>query len=276
MKNKKTLLFESGRYVIVAGIGIALLFPLYFMIMNSFKSEGGFHLNKWAPSFQDINLENYTIAFEAVKGYLVNSFYLAVLITGLILLVSGITAYVFSAYEFPGKKILFFGIIIVLMIPGILTFIPTYQIVQLLGMNDNHIAVIIPGVAGGQIFTIYVLRGFFEQIPKDITEAARIDGANDVQLIVNVIFPLAMPMLTTMGVLAIIGQWNNYMWPLVTLPSRELWTIPIGIRFLSEAGNIRTTVQYAAYTLVSIPLIVLFGFTMDKFVEGLSSGAIKG
>ena len=276
MKNKKSLFFEIVRYGIIFGIAIALLFPLYFMIMNSFKSEGGFHLNKWAPSFSDVNFENYSIAFNAVKSYLVNSFYLAVLITFLILLISSITAYVFAVHEFPGKKVLFFAIIIVLMIPGILTFIPTYQIIRFLGLNDNHLAVIIPGVAGGQIFTIYVLRGFFEQIPRDITEAARIDGANDPQLILTVILPLAMPMLTTMGVLSIIGQWNNYMWPLVTLPSRELWTIPIGIRFLSEAGNIRTTVQYAAYTVVSIPLIVLFGFTMDKFVEGLSSGAIKG
>jgi len=276
LKNKKSLFFEIVRYGIIFGIAIALLFPLYFMIMNSFKSEGGFHLNKWAPSFSDVNFENYSIAFNAVKSYLVNSFYLAVLITFLILLISSITAYVFAVHEFPGKKVLFFAIIIVLMIPGILTFIPTYQIIRFLGLNDNHLAVIIPGVAGGQIFTIYVLRGFFEQIPRDITEAARIDGANDPQLILTVILPLAMPMLTTMGVLSIIGQWNNYMWPLVTLPSRELWTIPIGIRFLSEAGNIRTTVQYAAYTVVSIPLIVLFGFTMDKFVEGLSSGAIKG
>lgn len=263
------------KYIYLSFIVFCLFFPFIFMLMNSFKSEGAFITNKWLPVLVDIRFDNYVTAFEAVGPYLFNSLYLALVCAVGTVAIASVSAYIFSTYSFPLKRPLFLAILMVLMIPGILTFVPQVVIVKNLGMYNSHWAIILPALASGQIFPIFVLKSFFDALPSELTEAAKIDGASDLRIIWNVVIPLSFPMLITLAVLQVLAQWNSYLWPLVVLTREEKWTIPIGIKFLTEQGTVKTTVQYAAYTIVSVPLIILFAFTMDKFVEGLSSGAIK-
>ena len=266
---------SAMKYVYLGFIIFCIFFPFVFMLFNSFKSEGAFVANKWLPTFLDVRFDNYVLAWKSVSPYLFNSIYLAIVCALGTLVVSSITAYIFAIYDFPFKRILFLFILMILMIPGILTFIPQVIIVKNLGIYNSHWAIILPSIASGQIFCTFVLKSFFESLPSELTEAAKIDGARDGKIIFSIIIPLSFPMFVTLGVLQILASWNSYLWPLTVLTRKAQWTIPIGIKFLSEQGSVKTTVQYAAYTIVSIPLILLFAFTMDKFVEGLSTGAIK-
>lgn len=273
---RKQRLSQAIIYTSLTVIVFLTLYPLLYMFMNSFKNQGGIKSNPWFPDFQHIHFENYKFALEVVPHSILNSVIVSLTTAAGILVVASITAYIFARFEFPFKSILFTAIIMVMMIPGILTFIPTFVVVKNLGLIDSYWVMILPGIAGGQVFSIFLLRSFFEQVPNELLESARIDGAKEKTVLLKVILPLSISMFMTLGVLNVLSSWNSYIWPLVTLKNSAKWTIPIAINYLTVTNyDINITLQFAAYVVASVPLIVLFAFTMDYFIEGLTSGAVK-
>jgi ABC-type glycerol-3-phosphate transport system permease component len=161
------------------------------------------------------------------------------------------------------------------MIPGELTLIPSFLLVKDLGLLNSYWVLILPYIAGGQVFAIFILRSFFQSMPDEMFEAARIDGANELQILIRIGIPLSQSILGVVAIMHILSTWNDLVWPLVTLSSDKLMTLTIGLYAFRTAWYSIWGPLMAGYMLASIPLIILFAFTSRLFVEGLSSGAIK-
>lgn len=278
MKNylRKGKISQKIIFMCLVIIVFMILFPLLFMIMNSFKSDAEYKTNYWIPDLNHIQLDNYVFAFKTVSPYIMNSIIVSLSATAGVLILAVISAYVFSRFEFPFKKTLFTAVIMIMMVPGVLTFVPAFVVCRNLHLLNSLWALILPGIATGQIFAIFILRSFFEQVSKELLESARIDGAKEKDILVIIIVPITIPMIMTLGVISILGIWNSYLWPLVTITDQAKWTIPIGINFLTSSNfDVKITQQFASYTVASIPLFVLFAFTMNYFIDGLTSGAVK-
>jgi ABC-type glycerol-3-phosphate transport system permease component len=163
------------------------------------------------------------------------------------------------------------------MIPGVLTLIPTFLLVKNMGLLNTYWVLILPYIAGGQAFAIFVLRSFIASQPEEIFESARIDGAGEFRIYATITLPMAKPILGTLAILSLLSSWNDYIWPSVTLRTPQLWTISLQlVSFSSQWASLQQYgPMFAGYVIASIPLLILFIFTMRLFIEGLASGAIK-
>lgn len=261
------------------GLGLAVImtfYPLVFTIFTSFKDNYQFYHTFWIPTLP-LYPANFQAAWIQIGSAVFNSAFVTVTSVAAIVTLAALAAYVFARHDFPARNFLFMAILALLMIPGVLTLIPLFLQVKSYGLLNTRWALILPYVAGGQPFSIFILRSFFASQPEELFEAARIDGASEAQIFGRIAVPLAMPILGTVAILHIISIWNDYLWPAVTLSDPNLWTIAVKLvgfssqwTFLQQWGPL-----FAGYVISSIPLVVLFMFTMRLFIEGLATGAIK-
>lgn len=266
---------ELAKHVLLWTIVVLTFYPFIFMFITSLKTQSQFELYFW-QLVRPFHWENYVFAWAKVAPYIANSIIVCVVATTLILVVSSMSAYVFARFAFPLKEVLFYAILGIVMIPGTLTLITRFVLVKRLGLLDTRWVLILPYVAGGQVFSILFLRTFFASIPEELFEAARLDGASEFTSCFRIAIPLSMPILSTVAILNILAQWNDLVWPLVTITSEHLKTIPIGIAyFRTSIWQPETGQVMAAYVITSLPLVVLFFASMRTFIEGLTSGAIK-
>jgi ABC-type glycerol-3-phosphate transport system permease component len=261
-------------------IGIVLaveLLPLYMMWQISFKDNTGFIQNPWFPSNPiDWKWGNYVHAAKLVLPYVANTIFVAVSGTVISLALALLGAYFFARYKMPYSSILWSAFMVLMLLPGIANIVPLFVLLKELSLLNTLYALIVVGVAGGQVFNIFVLRGFIEDIPKDLFEAAEMDGAGHFQQIVNIVVPMSGSIIGTLGILAFLGKWNEFLLPLIVLRDKELFTLGVGLIYLDGEYVKQWGQIMAAYVLAALPLIVIFLFTMRLFVKGLSQGAIKG
>lgn len=257
-------------------LGLLTFYPFIFTIITSFKSSPQFNHNFWGITLP-LNPLNYKDAWTRVGPYIFNSLLVTLITVCGVLFISSIAGFVFARFKFPGREFLFLMILALLMIPGILTLVPAFILVKNLGLLGTRWALVIPYVSGGQVFAIFILRSFMASLPNELFEASRVDGAKTLQMYFHIALPMSMPILVTIAIMNILSTWNDYVWPLVTLPSSKLWTIAIGIvSFGSQyLGLENYGPMFAGYVIASLPLIILFFFTMRYFIQGLSSGALK-
>jgi ABC-type glycerol-3-phosphate transport system permease component len=162
------------------------------------------------------------------------------------------------------------------MIPSVIGFVPSIVLVlKIFRLSNNYLGVLFPYWAGGQIFAIYVLRTFFEGLPEEMFDAARLDGASHIDLYWRITLPLSGSILSVIAILNIIGTWNDYVWPLIVLASESKRTIAVGLTFLRDTKFPDPGVEMACYVIASIPMFILFLATMKTFVRGIASGALK-
>lgn len=253
------------------------LLPIYFIIENSVKSPLEF-----AASTLDfpkaLQWSNYSVAWDKVSMSLYNTSFIIAISVIAIVAFSAMSAYAFSKLRFPLKNTLFLLVFGLLLIPGFLTLIPLYLQIKKLGLTDSYLALILPYIAGGQAFSIFVLKTFFEQLPDEIFEAARIDGAGNVRIFTTVVLPLSVPICTTVAIINITSLWNDYLLPSLLL-NRAHQTVTMAlVAFEAAAGNYGLSDyggMMAAYLIAAVPLLLLFSLLMRNFVEGISSGSIK-
>ncbi len=218
----------------------------------------------------------YTSAWRRIKPYMVNSLVVSIGSAFGVVLLASISAYVLSRYRFPGSRFIFFFIISTLMFPAVLTLVPGFMLVKWLGLLDSYWAMILPYVAGGQVFGLFIMKSFFDGLPEDLFEAARIDGAGHVGQYFYVVLPLSKPIFSVVFVMTVLGTWNNFLWPFVVNPGGEKHVIASGLYVLATsfaAQDMRTL--FAAYILSSIPLLLLFTYATRTFIQGLTAGAFK-
>lgn len=219
---------------------------------------------------------NYQRSWTLIRPFMLNSFIVCIATALGVLLLSSVTAYTLSRNRFTGNRFVYYLIISAMMFPGVLTFVPTYMIVRNLGLLNTNWAMILPYMAGGQVFAIFIMKGFFDGLPEDLFEAARIDGAGHLQVYWHIVLPLSKPVLSVVLIMNIIGSWNNFMWPFVTQSDGKNHVIASGLYVLAtSAYALDFGTLFAAYMLSSIPLLILFIYATRPFIQGITSGAFK-
>ena len=273
-KHRGAFASQWGMYVYLTILAILVLFPFYIMIVNSFKPPAEYYENvfalpkEWVTSF-------YKFAWIYVKGYFKNTITIAAIEVVAAILVNSMAAYGFTRFRFKGREVLFMMILALMMIPGVLTLIPSYSLVASFGLLGTLAGVILPQIASP--FNIYLLRSFFNGLPGELFEAAQIDGASQIRQYFTIAIPLSKPILFTVGLSVLMGAWNDLVWPrLILLGNEQLYTISVGIMELSgSADTLGMGISLSAYVLVSIPLVAAFFCTSKQFISGLTSGAFK-
>lgn len=277
VKRRRT---TAGRGLMHAVIALVLgleLVPLYMMLQISFKSNDMFAANPWLPPFEGPWLwRNYLEAAEAVLPYVANSVFVSVLTVfgGMAFALFG--AYFFARFEMPFKRTLFLVFLALMAMPSVANLVPLFNLLKGMGLMNTLWAIIIVGVAGAQAFNIFVLRNFIEDLPRELFEAAEMDGASHFQQAVRIVLPLCGSIMGTLSILLFIREWNEYLLPIIILRDKELFTLGVGLIYLDGERVKQWGEIMAAYTLASLPLIVTFAFSMRLFVKGFAMGAVKG
>ena len=279
-EKRKHLFKKAGSYLFIVLGAFTMLAPFLWMIATSLKTPGEvFSYQKpwwydWVPT--SFVWQNYVKAWHIVPfaRFYLNSIIVVVLTTFGQVTTSAFAAYAFARLRFPGRDNIFFAYLATMMIPGAVTMIPVFILLQSLGWIDSYKAVILPG-----IFTAYgtfMLRQFFLTLPKDLEDAAKIDGCSYFGIFWKILLPLSKPALATLTTFTFMGSWMNFMWPLIVLNSHEKFTLPVGLAYFQSLHNTDWTLLMAGSLMMILPILLLFIFNQRYFVEGIKLSGIKG
>lgn len=275
LASKKLSASEIGKHAFIWLILFFSFFPLYVMLNISFKTNAQFNLNPLNFVFP-LHFENWAIAWNLVKDYIFNTVFVAMSAVALTFCFTIPAAFFFARYKAPGSTALWYFFLILMLMPGVANLIPLFMVMKNLHLLNSLFALIILGIAGAQVVQIYILRNFIEEIPKDLFDAAEIDGAGPIRQIINIVIPMSGSIVSTLAILQFIGVWNDFIMPMVLIRDDKLLTLAAGLVKLDGEYVKLWGQMMAGYTISSIPLVLIFVFTMRLFVKGLSSGAVKG
>jgi ABC-type glycerol-3-phosphate transport system permease component len=265
------------KHAVIWAILLVELFPLYMMVQVSFKDNTGFLLNPWLPSAPATWLwENWTYGIRLITPYIANTLLVAGGATLGTVVLALLASYFFARYRMPCSGVLWSAFLVLMLMPSVANIVPLFSLLKTMHLLNTLVALILVGIAGAQVFNIFVLRNFVEDLPKDLFEAAEMDGATHLQQLRNVVVPMSMPIIGTLSILSFIRHWNEFLLPLIIMRDQEKFTLGVGLiyvdgEYVKQWGQIM-----AAYFIASVPLIIIFLFAMRLFVRGLSQGAIKG
>jgi ABC-type glycerol-3-phosphate transport system permease component len=220
--------------------------------------------------------QGYVYAWEVLRPYTLNTLFVCAATVFGVLSIGSISAYVFSRCRFPGRNALFVLVLSFMMIPGVLTLVPSFMWVKQLGLLNSYWVLILPYVAGGQVFAIFLLKSFFDGLPGELFESARMDGAGHFRLYWNLVLPLSKPVLAVVAIVNVLGTWNNFLWPFITNSESKYHVVSSGLFLMGQSTvSANYATMFAAYVLASIPLLVLFVYATKPFMAGVTSGAFK-
>ena len=285
--------FRWGRFwlyaVLVLG-AVASALPFVYMVLGSLKSYGSVITNQFWPWWpfgeEPVQWVNYPQAIQDVGTdtqwgiplffrYLLNSVIVSAVVVSGTLLTSIMAAYSFAFVNIPGKNVLFLGILATLMIPADLTLVPKVVMMFRLKWYNQYAALTVPFWVN--VFGIFLLRQFFMQIPKDLYDAARIDGAGHTRFMAAVVVPISRPAVITVALLSFIWSWDNFRWPLLVTRDSNMRVLAVGLQqFMAQEGGTRTHLLMAFATMVVVPVLVFYFFTQKHFTEGIARTGIKG
>jgi ABC-type glycerol-3-phosphate transport system permease component len=268
---------RQGVLIAVLLVILALSFlTIALMIFLSLKDNGQIYGRFWSLP-DPARWENYQNGWLQMRRYIFNTLVYSIASVVMVVFLSSLSGYVFARHRFPGKEVIYVMILALLMVPGILTLIPAFVLVKELGLYNTPWALILPWTAGGQIFGILLCRSFFATLPQELFDAAKVDGASEIEQYWRIALPLSWPILVTLAIMHLVGSYNDFVWPLLTIADQDIQVVTVGLTsFTTEFGAINWGTQMAAYAVASLPLVVLFAFGMKYYVRGLTSGAVKG
>ncbi|MGL4976457.1 MAG: carbohydrate ABC transporter permease [Cetobacterium sp.] len=274
---KKEKLNKILLYISLTLLVIICILPFYLVMINSTRSSqeiiSGFSL--LPGKSLSTNWKQIGIYFDLFRG-MRNSLFISVSVTLLTSYFSALTAYSFVVYEFKGKKIILGTIISLMMVPGQLGLIGFYELITLMGLVDSYIPLIIPSIASP--FAVFFLRQYLISVlPMSIVEAARIDGASEIQIFHKIVVPIMLPGIATNGIFTFIGAWNSYLLPLVVLLSPEKFTLPLLMGYLKGAVDITMNMgaSYLAIATSILPIMLAYIFFSKYIISSVSAGAVK-
>lgn len=264
-------------YLVLGAIALIMLFPLIWLVSTSFKSatENIFQfppqLIPKSPTFQNFITVWKTNPFGV---YLFNSTLVAVLTVGLNLIFCSLAAYPLARLNFPGRDVIFNVIVATIMIPFQIVMIPLYILTVQLGLKNSYLGVIFPSIASA--FGIFLLRQAFQGVPKELEEAARMDGSNDLGIWWHIMLPAVRPALVTLAIFVFIGSWSDFLWPLIVLDRPEFYTLPLGVAKLAGTFSLDWRL-IAAGSVISIAPVLMFFVLLQRYIvpTDVSSG-VKG
>lgn len=263
--------------VVIVSLSFFIL-PMLWIIYVSFRTQSSIFTGKVIPPLDEFTLENYATILSVTDypQYFVNSFKIAASVTLLSLVCSITGAYALSRFDIRGKNALIMGIFSTQMFPQVLLIIPMYLIIFSLFLLDKTIGVVLGQMILVLPFQVWMLTGYFDNIPADIDESARIDGCNIFQRLVYVVLPVAAPGIMVAAFFSFVVSWGDYLIVSIINQSQRTATVTLVIQRLSSALLIRWGQVAAATVLTIVPTIILFSFVQNRLVEGLTAGAVKG
>jgi multiple sugar transport system permease protein len=267
--------------IFLIGMSLFYISPMYWMVVTALKSDqelSQFPPTLWPSSLVWQNFDQATRTFPFVS-YLENTVAFAALTMLGSVLSNFVIAYGFSRIKWPGRDLLFYPVIasifIFIQFPvNPITMVPMFSFFASLGLVNSYIPLVLPTFFGNPFF-IFLLRQFMLQIPTDLSEAARIDGANEFQIMYRIILPLTRPALVVVALLAGVSAWNDFLGPLIYLQNDKLYTLSLGLQFFKTMHGIQFNLLMAASCLVVLPIVVVFLFFQRFFLEGIALGSSR-
>lgn len=264
-------------HAVLIGLSIIFLIPFVWMLIGSFKTLEDMNAFPavWFPKV--LTLENYMAAAEIFPfvRYLFNTLIVSVLSVVGAVLSSSFVAYGLARINWSWRTPLFVIILSTMMIPFYVTMVPLFTMFRAIGLTDTYVPLIAPHFFGVPIF-VFLLRQFFMGIPQEISESARIDGANELRIYAQIILPLTKPALVAVGLLQFLVSWNDLLGPLIYLSDADKYTLSLGLTFFRSEWATQFGPLMAASTIVVLPVVVLFFFAQRSFIQGITLTGIKG
>lgn len=263
-------------YLLLTVALLVVITPFLWMVLGSVKTSS--ELRQVPPTWlpESPTLENFRDLFSRMNfgRFFLNSTVVAVAVTAGNLLFCSAVGYALAMLNFRGKRTVFLLIMTTLMIPGVVTFVPLFVLVANMGLVNTLPGLFLPFLVGP--FGVFLMRQFILGLPRDLVEAARIDGAGELAIFARVILPLLGPALATLGILTFLGSWNNFLWPLVVAQSESHYTLPVALALYSTGQNSTNYgLLLAGATVVIIPILVVFLVFQRRFIEGIATTGIK-
>ncbi|RIK45083.1 MAG: sugar ABC transporter ATP-binding protein [Chloroflexi bacterium] len=274
----RNLLSHLGWHLVLIFFGILLIAPLVWLVSTSLKEPGAIFVlpPRWIPN--PVRWQNYPEALTAQPflRFFLNTLNITFFATLGTVVTASMAAYGFARLRFPLRSFWFGVVISTLMLPSIVTLIPTFILFRWLRWIDTFYPLIVPYWFGGGAFFIFLLRQFFLTVPLELDEAARIDGASNYRIYWQIILPLAKPALATVIIFSIINHWNEFVLPLIYLHSTDKWTMAIGLQGFSDLYSTQWHWLMAASTVMVAPLIILFFSAQRYYLEGIHMSGLAG
>ncbi|HRS51240.1 MAG TPA: carbohydrate ABC transporter permease [Candidatus Marinimicrobia bacterium] len=274
---------KSGRitkdillHILIYALALATIAPFIWMLLTSVKDIGDIFVYppKWLPS--KFHFENYRRAFQAAPfgRYYLNSLLVALTVTIGQLITCSMAAYAFARLQFKGREVLFYIFLGTMMIPYQVTMIPSFMVLYWLGWIDSYKAMIVPGLASA--FGTFLLRQFFLTIPKELEEAAYIDGCGKFRVLWQIIIPLSKPALATLAIFTFMGTFNDFIWALIVVNSDHLRTVQLGLAIFRDRYITDWDLLMAGSVMATLPILIVFFFAQKYFIKGITLSGIKG
>ncbi len=272
----RRMLGKSLRYLLLTVLAIVVIFPLYMTVVNSLLRPS--QIAARPPTFFPTNPQwsSYSSAWNAghMSRYLLNSAIQTLIITVGQLVTAILAAYAFAFLEFPLKRTLFLVFLSTLMVPFEVTIVTNLATINDLGWYNSYQGLAVPFLATG--FGAFLLRQAFLQVPRDLQDAASLDGYGHWKFMTRVAVPLARPAVAALGVFAFLGAWNQYLWPLLVTKDEKYRTVQIGLKQLRATSIDQVNVTFAGVIIAALPLVILLLLFQKQLVRGLTAGAVKG
>jgi multiple sugar transport system permease protein len=263
---------------VLTAVALLMVAPLAWMLSTSFKPEREVltTAHQWIPA--NPTLDNYLELAKRseefpVGRWFLNSLGVSLTVTILVVLVSSMAAYAFARLNFKGRNALFLAVVATMAVPGQVTLIPVFFVVQRLGLFNSYAGLILPGVASA--FGVFLLRQFFASIPAELEEAAYLDGANHLTTFARVILPLGKPAVATLAIFTFIGSWNDFVWPLIVTNDVEMRTLPVGLSIFQGRYTTEYGLTMAAAAAMTIPAVIAFIVFQRRITAGIALTGLK-
>ena len=270
-------MFRVWLYLAMALTVLVFIVPMYWMLTASVKTLGEIYTfpPQWVPT--SFRWANYSEAWRSAPfgRFYVNTVIVTFFGVALEVVNACLTAYALAYIRFPGKNFVFIALLATLMIPLQVTILPNYLTIASLGWLNTYQGIVLPGASVA--FTTFLLRQHFMTLPKEVMEAAIIEGAGHLRRLVSIVLPLSKPMLVTITLISVVAKWNDYLWPLIVTNKVEMRVLSIGIKYLFDTeGANQWGVIMAGTVFVVIPVLALFIWAQRYMISGLTAGALKG
>ena len=276
--NPRRILGLLLTYAILIFVGLLIVLPFLWMLSTSFKPQSQWFSSQiyWIP--KTFTWDNYTRIFSntstPMTRWFINSIGVGTAVTLLTLAIDAPAAYAYARMDFRGRQMLFGLLLGTLFLPGLMFLIPNFLTIYHLGFLNTYQGLILPGLAG--VFGVFFLRQFFSGIPRELEEAAVIDGASPFQVFYLVALPLARPALATLAIITFLASWNDFLWPLLILQKADLLTLPPGLRTLQGAYTSEYGPMMAGAVIAAVPVLLLYVALQRYIVQSVATTGLKG
>jgi multiple sugar transport system permease protein len=271
-KAYRTQQWIAGIVLTLGGLLVAI--PFIWMILSAFKPES--EVLQLTPTMwpETFTTENFIYLFENMNfGVYLKNTIIVVLCSFVGLFFNAMAGYAFAKYKFKGRDKLFYLVLATMMIPGQVTMIPVYLILNQMGLTNTMAGVVLPGLVGA--FSIFLFRQFMSTIPDELLEAARLDGASEFRVFMQLILPISKPIMAVQGILTFIAGWNSFLWPLIIANDESLYTLSVGLSLLKGQYGGNFALQMAGSTFMVVPIVIIFIIFQKHIIEGYTISGMK-